>query len=105
MRLLTRIVATVGTVFALLPGWAGPSSAQHSPITAIDVLLEPDATMLKHAAATNARLLKLSERTVEGLRALSICLFVFALAAFPSGRRREHRWHGNTRRCKTARQR
>jgi lipopolysaccharide export system permease protein len=40
---------------------------------------------------TNARLLKLSERTVEGLRALSICLFVFALAGFPSGRRREAR--------------
>jgi len=40
---------------------------------------------------TNARLLKLSERTVEGLRSLSICLFVFALAGFPSGRRREPR--------------
>lgn len=40
---------------------------------------------------TNARLRKLSERTVEGLRALSICLFVFALAGFPSGRRREPR--------------
>lgn len=40
---------------------------------------------------TNARLLKLSERTVEGLRSLTICLFVFALAAFPTGRRREPR--------------
>lgn len=28
------------------------------PVTAIDVLLEPDATMLKHAEADNARLLK-----------------------------------------------
>ncbi len=31
---------------------------QASGVTAIDVLLEPDATMLKHAAANNARLLK-----------------------------------------------
>ena len=62
MRLFTRIVATVGTVLVLLPGWAGPSSAQQSPVTAIDVLLEPDATMLKHAAATNARLLKVFPR-------------------------------------------
>ena len=62
MRLFTRIVATVGTVFALLAGWAGPSSAQQSPVTAIDVLLEPDATMLKHATAANARLLKVFPR-------------------------------------------
>jgi len=62
MRLFTRIVATFGTVFALLAGWAGPSSAQQSPVTAIDVLLEPDATMLKHAAAANARLLEVFPR-------------------------------------------
>src|ERR1700752_5413552 len=29
-----------------------------SPITAIDILLEPDATMLRHAQNSNARLLK-----------------------------------------------
>jgi lipopolysaccharide export system permease protein len=40
---------------------------------------------------SDARMKKLSERTVEGLRALSICLFVFALAGFPNGRRREPR--------------
>jgi hypothetical protein len=33
------------------------SAAQHS-ITAIDILLEPDATMIQHAEAVNARLLK-----------------------------------------------
>jgi len=33
-----------------------PSAAQNS-VTAIDILLEPDATMLKHAEANNARLL------------------------------------------------
>ena len=32
--------------------------AAQSEITAIDILLEPDATMLQHAAANNARLLK-----------------------------------------------
>jgi hypothetical protein len=33
-----------------------PSASQNS-VTAIDILLEPDATMLKHAEANNARLL------------------------------------------------
>lgn len=41
---------------------------------------------------TNERLRRLSERTVEGFRPLSMCLFVFALAGFPSGRRREARF-------------
>ena len=31
---------------------------EQEPVTAIDILLEPDATMLQHAAAVNARLLK-----------------------------------------------
>jgi 2'-5' RNA ligase len=34
------------------------SIAQQSPITAIDVALEPDATMIQRAKAANARLLK-----------------------------------------------
>src|SRR5271166_4231060 len=42
----------------------GSAKAQQAPvagdnmITAIDILLEPDATMLRHAAANNDRLLK-----------------------------------------------
>ncbi len=32
--------------------------AEQDPVTAIDILLEPDATMLHHAEAVNARLLK-----------------------------------------------
>jgi hypothetical protein len=36
---------------------ASPATDQ-SPVTAIDILLEPDATMLQHAEANNARLLK-----------------------------------------------
>ncbi len=34
------------------------TSVEQEPVTAIDILLEPDATMLQHAAAVNARLLK-----------------------------------------------
>jgi hypothetical protein len=58
MRLFTKALVTIASFLGLLPGWADPSSAQQSPVTAIDVLLEPDATMLKHAAAANARLLR-----------------------------------------------
>ena len=36
---------------------ASPATDQ-SPVTAIDILLEPDAVMLRHAADNNARLLK-----------------------------------------------
>jgi 2'-5' RNA ligase len=32
--------------------------AQQNPVTAIDIALEPDATMIEHAKAANARLLK-----------------------------------------------
>ena len=38
--------------------WKTVFSAAQSEITAIDILLQPDATMLKHSAANNARLLK-----------------------------------------------
>jgi 2'-5' RNA ligase len=34
------------------------STAQQNPVIAIDVALEPDTTMIQHAKATNARLLK-----------------------------------------------
>ena len=34
------------------------TATNQSPVTAIDILLEPDATMLQHAEANNARLLK-----------------------------------------------
>ncbi len=34
------------------------TSAQQNPVTAIDIALEPDATMIQHAQAANARLLK-----------------------------------------------
>jgi hypothetical protein len=38
--------------------WKQVFAVGQAPVTAIDVLLEPDATMLRHAEANNARLLK-----------------------------------------------
>ena len=46
-------------------GYAGASGAQENPVTAIDIALEPDATMIQHAKAANALLLKVFP---EGLR-------------------------------------
>ena len=43
---------------ASLFGFVGAAHAQESRVTAIDILLEPDATMVQHAQADNARLLK-----------------------------------------------
>jgi hypothetical protein len=58
MRRGTGILVAVVVAFA----WsASPEAAVVPPVpavTAIDILLEPDATMLKHAKAVNARLLK-----------------------------------------------
>jgi 2'-5' RNA ligase len=52
------IVTAFGICLVLLLGYAAPSSAQQNPVTTIDVALEPDATMIQHAKAANARLLK-----------------------------------------------
>ena len=44
---------------ASLPGDVQPLRAEEpNPVTAIDILLEPDATMIKNATAANERLLK-----------------------------------------------
>jgi len=43
---------------ATLGGFAQASAAQESPVIAIDIALEPDVTMIQHAQAANARLLK-----------------------------------------------
>jgi len=51
-------VLTIG-LLALLLGTAPPAMADEpNPVTAIDILLEPDATMVEHARAANERLLK-----------------------------------------------
>jgi hypothetical protein len=46
------------TVVSMKGDWKTVFPARQAPVTAIDILLEPDATMLRHAEANNARLLK-----------------------------------------------
>jgi hypothetical protein len=46
------------TVVSMKDDWNRVFPAEQSPVTAIDILLEPDATMLRRAAADNASLLK-----------------------------------------------
>jgi hypothetical protein len=48
------VLLVPGSVYAQ----SGATSTSPSDVIAIDILLEPDATMLKHAEANNARLLK-----------------------------------------------
>jgi len=45
------------TIVSMKDDWKQVFAFEQSPVTAIDILLEPDATMLQHAAANNARLL------------------------------------------------
>src|SRR5215475_3962912 len=48
----------IGLGLALVLGFIQAAVAQQNPVTAIDIALEPDATMLQHAKDANARLLK-----------------------------------------------
>jgi hypothetical protein len=50
IALLTLLVAAIMSSVS--------ASAQQNPVTAIDILLNPDQTMLQHASDANARLLK-----------------------------------------------
>ena len=52
--MLALLVTGLGALLA----HAGTSGAQENSVTAIDIALEPDATMIQHAQAANARLLK-----------------------------------------------
>lgn len=54
----TKLLAVLGVGLVSLFGFAERSSAEQNALTAIDIALEPDATMLQHAKAANARLLK-----------------------------------------------
>jgi len=49
---------TIGLGLAMVLASTQGSVAQQNPVTAIDIALEPDATMIEHAMAANARLLK-----------------------------------------------
>ena len=53
-----QVLTAVSIGIASLLGNTERSSAQPSSVTAIDIALEPDATMMGHAKADNARLLK-----------------------------------------------
>jgi 2'-5' RNA ligase superfamily len=54
LRVFASVGLGLGLAMALVPG----AAAQQNPVTAIDIALEPDATMVQHAMADNARLLK-----------------------------------------------
>jgi 2'-5' RNA ligase len=53
-----KILAVLGVGLVALLGPAQRSNAQQDAVTAVDIALEPDATMMQHAKADNARLLK-----------------------------------------------
>jgi hypothetical protein len=60
---LTRLLVAVAILFAMAMQVATaraqvPAATGNNEITAIDILLEPDANMLSHAEANNTRLLK-----------------------------------------------
>ena len=54
LEVISAIGLGLGLAMALVPG----AAAQQNPVTAIDIALEPDATMIQRAVAANARLLK-----------------------------------------------
>jgi len=54
MNALAAFLVSIGSLFVSVQ----TSSAQQNPVTAIDIALEPDATMIQHAEAANARLRK-----------------------------------------------
>jgi hypothetical protein len=49
---------SIACALAMLALGTGHAIAADASVTAIDILLKPDATMLQHAVATNERLLK-----------------------------------------------
>jgi 2'-5' RNA ligase len=57
-RHLRALFLTTGLALVLALGFAQGAVAQQNPATAIDIALEPDATMLQRARDANARLLK-----------------------------------------------
>jgi hypothetical protein len=54
--IFSKRLAALVTGFGLLLAY--PAAAQENPVTAIDIALEPDATMIQHAEAANASLRK-----------------------------------------------
>ena len=64
MKSLTNLLIKGAIAYALAMHGANAAAqqvalaAEQTPVTAIDILLEPDATMLQHCQVNNARLLK-----------------------------------------------
>ncbi|MGH7078253.1 MAG: 2'-5' RNA ligase family protein [Acetobacteraceae bacterium] len=58
MRKRSEVFLTIGLGLGLALALAQGATAQQNPVTAIDIALEPDATMVQHAMDANARLLK-----------------------------------------------
>jgi hypothetical protein len=56
MHFHMKLLALLAFGAAALLGNIAASEAQQSPVTAIDIALEPDDTMIQHAKADNARL-------------------------------------------------
>ena len=57
-RLWSLMFTAIGLGLVLALSFAQGVVAQQNPVTAVDIALEPDATMVQHAKAANARLLK-----------------------------------------------
>jgi hypothetical protein len=53
-----RSMTAVAVVAAIVLAFTQDAAAQQNSVTAVDIALEPDATMIQHAKAANARLLK-----------------------------------------------
>jgi 2'-5' RNA ligase len=53
-----EVFSAIGIGLGLMLTSTQVSVAQQNPVTAIDIALEPDATMIQHATAANAHLLK-----------------------------------------------
>jgi 2'-5' RNA ligase len=58
LRLCAQIFTAIGFGLAVALAFAQGAVAQQNPVTAIDIALEPDATMMQHAKEANARLLE-----------------------------------------------
>ena len=58
MREQLEVISAIGLGLGLAMAFVQGTVAQQNPVTAIDIALEPDATMVQHAMAANARLLK-----------------------------------------------
>jgi 2'-5' RNA ligase len=58
MSIKSKFLATLSFSLAIMPVYAASPIGKQDRIIAIDIALEPDATMIQHAQAANARLRK-----------------------------------------------